>query len=296
MEKRESRKWKIADSSFKLMDKFGYLKILKNFAKITEKMDMCDADSVSDSVIRSVKTSMNIKETIDESIKNLGKYLIFASFLYIPGILPMEALAQSFSKIDKTELNMYTPAVQTAIQSVCKDQTKYGKYTAADIVNMITRTIYVEGHSEGTKGRKAILSVILNRSGGNVSDIPAVIREKSAFSCWKKMKSSDWDNFIYKIPTTGPLSVVGNKKNREIWSECVDLALQLFNGQFKSTIGNRNSYLNPKKARVDAVNTWGRKMDLRIENHMFGYLREHDPKFVIPGTMEPRKTKSEQKN
>lgn len=52
---------------------------------------------------------------------------------------------------------------------------------------MLARTIYVEGHAEGQDGRKAICSVILNRSGGNRDNFPAVIKEKLAFSCWNKM-------------------------------------------------------------------------------------------------------------
>lgn len=73
----------------------------------------------------------------------------------------------------------------------------------------------------------------------------------------------------------------------EIWKECVGLALQLFNGTFKSTIGNRNSYMNPDKASQIAKTQWGDKLDLEVGSHKFGYLKEHDPKYVIPGTMTP---------
>ena len=30
-------------------------------------------------------------------------------------------------------------------------------------------------------------------------------------------------------------------------------------------------------------------MDLQVGKHKFGYLREHDPKYVVPGTMTARK-------
>ena len=113
---------------------------------------------------------------------------------------------------------------------------------------MIARTIYVEGHAEETVGRKAICSVILNRSNGDRTSMADVIKENRAFSCWKKMTKSDWSNFVYKIPTSGSLSIIGNQKNNTIWKESVELATQLFNGTFKSTIGNRNSYMKPNKA------------------------------------------------
>lgn len=285
LKKRDSKKWKIADSSFKLMDKFGYLKILKRFSTILDKIDGFTIDSLADGIINGVADSMNLSESVDESLKNLGRFMVLSSFLCLPSVLPQEALAKSLSKIDEIELSIYSPVVQTAIRAASNDKTKYGKYSATDIINMVARTLYVEGHSEGTEGRKAILSVIKNRSDGNVENIPAVLKEKYAFSCWNRMTSSDWDNYLYKIPTSGSLSVLGNPKNKQIWSECVNLSLQLFNGKFQTTIGNRNSYLNPKTASSKALNSWGAKMDLAVGKHKFGYLKEHDPKYVIPGTM-----------
>ena len=285
LRKRESRKWKIADSSFKLMDKFGYLKILKVFSTILDRIDDFTIDSIAEGIIGSVSGSMNLSESVDESLKNLGRFMVLSSFLYLPTVLPQEALAKSLSRIDKSELSIYSPAVQTAIQTASNDKTRYGKYSATDIINMVARTLYVEGHSEGMDGRKAILSVIKNRSDGKNVNIPAVLREKYAFSCWNNMTSSDWDNYLYRIPSSGYLSVVGNPRNRRIWSDCVNLSLLLFNGKFKSTIGNRNSYLNPNTAGSGALNSWGKKMDLTVGKHKFGYLREHDPKYVIPGTM-----------
>ena len=150
---------------------------------------------------------------------------------------------------------------------------------------MIARTLYVEGHSQGTEGRKAILSVIVNRAGNDKNNIAAVIREPFAFSCWNKMTKNDWKNFVYRVPSKGTMSI-SIRANRKIWDECVRLATEAFNGKFNSTIGNRNSYLNPDTASAEARNTWGKKMDLKIKNHKFGYLREHDPRYVIPGTVK----------
>lgn len=289
--KRDSKKWKIADSAFKLMDKFGYLKILKNFSNIYSHIDKLEADDFAECIINCIKSTINLNETVDESVKNLGKYLILASFLAIPGFLSQDALAQSLSKIDPSELQVYSTSVQTSIQNACKDKKLYGGYVATDIINMVARTIYVEGRSEGSDGRKAICSVIRNRANNDKNNIAAVIKEKSAFSCWNKMTDSDWKNFTYKIPTKGSLSIVGNKDNKLVWNECVSLAIQLFEGRFESTIGNRNSYLNPKKASSSAVESWGKSLDLEIGKHKFGYLKEHDPKYVIPGTTTPKASK-----
>lgn len=46
--------------------------------------------------------------------------------------------------------------------------------------------------------------------------------------------------------------------------------------------------MNPKKADRKNRDSWGKKLDKKINNHLFGYLREHDPKYVIPGTMKKR--------
>lgn len=298
LEKRESRKWKIADSAFKLLDKFGYLKILKKFSDILDVASQdkeADIDIISDAVLKSVTATMNLNETIEESISGMTKFLILASYLAIPGLMSQDALAQSLSRIPKTELKLYSEPVQASIQKVCKDKSTYGGYASTDIVNMVARTLYAEGRSEGTEGRKAILSVIVNRAGNDRNNIAAVIKEKYAFSCWNKMTDSDWKKYVYKIPSSGSLSIVGNQKNLQVWNECVGLAIQAFDGRFKSTIGTRNSYLNPDTADKGALDSWGKSMDLKIGKHKFGYLKEHDPKFVIAGTMTPKAKSAEKK-
>ena len=291
LQKRESKKWKIADSAFKLMDKFGYLRILKNFSKMLDKEDKLSGEDLAEWTVNIVKQTINVNESVDESMSSFGKYIMIAALLAIPGLLPQEALAKGLTKIPQSEMSLYSPDVQTTIKAASTSQKKYGGYTEVEVVNMIARTLYVEGHSQGTDGRKAILSTILNRSGGNMEYVPAVIREKKAYSCWNKMTDDDWKNFKYKIPTKGTMSVIGNNSNRKIWNECNKLAMELVNGKFKSTIGNRNSYMNPKTADPENVRTWGKKLDLEIKSHKFGYLKEHDPKYVYPGTMNPRTTK-----
>jgi len=68
------------------------------------------------------------------------------------------------------------------------------------------------------------------------------------------------------------------------------------NKTFKSTIGNRNAYMNKKTAKKKALNTWGKKCDLKVGNHNFGYLKENDPKYVVPGTYTSWKKHNAQQN
>lgn len=62
---KNSRKWKIADASFKLFDKYGYLAILKEFVKIYDLMN-----SSSDIDIEGVN---NILETVKKYLYNADK-------------------------------------------------------------------------------------------------------------------------------------------------------------------------------------------------------------------------------
>lgn len=50
----------------------------------------------------------------------------------------------------------------------------------------------------------------------------------------------------------------------------------MYNGDFKSTIGNRNMIGNKKLDNKDAWDSWGKDCDLKIGNHVFGYEACHD--------------------
>ena len=96
MRLRASRSWKIADSSFKLLDKFGYTAILKTITTFFTEKDAKEFDSVAaamsiDKAVDNNLTMSNIddSEKIDESIVGtVGRYGLLATLLSIPGILP----------------------------------------------------------------------------------------------------------------------------------------------------------------------------------------------------------------
>lgn len=153
-----------------------------------------------------------------------------------------------------------------------------------NVVNAIAQVLWKEARGEGNEGLKAVASVILNRTGDDLSYVIDVLKEPDAFSCLKDYNGGWTDktyrwflpwNEIAKDPVT----------NKAIWDSCNDLALQIVEKRFKSTIGNMNSYLNKKTAKKTAVDTWGKKCKKQIGKHHFGYLPEHDPKIVKPGTM-----------
>ena len=159
-----------------------------------------------------------------------------------------------------------------------------GKISETNLVNAVAQVLWKEarGESEGTAGRKAVASVILNRTGNNPAYITDVLKQKKAFSCMNNYKGG-WTDATYKwfLPYN---AIKDNAKNKAIWDECNDIALQLVQKKFTSTIGNRNAYLNKRTAKKDAVNTWGKECTFKVGSHHFGYLKEYDPKYVVPGT------------
>lgn len=82
---------------------------------------------------------------------------------------------------------------------------------------------------------------------------------------------------------------IQNPESMATWKYLQKLVVDMLNGKFKSTIGRRNAYLNPDTADKSAVNSWGKKLDLKIENHKFGYLPEYDGTIMVPGTMLTKK-------
>lgn len=166
---------------------------------------------------------------------------------------------------------MKSNEVQNAVKSLDKSQKTYGGYSLTNNINILARTLFREGNDQDEIGRKAIASVIYNRANKDLNKITSVIKRPKAFSCWNGMTSSDWSNFVYKIPK----ETVNNKSQEKIWLNCVKIAEDVFSGKFKSTIGDRNSYYNPDKANPK----WGNQLKnvKTIKNHKFGYLSSEDP-------------------
>ena len=69
---RNSKKWKIADASFKLMDKFGYLAILKEYKELKELISTGDEDlaiETAESILATVKKYISNPEKLADSEK-----------------------------------------------------------------------------------------------------------------------------------------------------------------------------------------------------------------------------------
>ena len=71
LQKRADRKWKTTDAAFKLFDKFGYVKILKTFLGIDEKIEAGEIDGVqiAQEVSDAVKANLATNKMLDDSEK-----------------------------------------------------------------------------------------------------------------------------------------------------------------------------------------------------------------------------------
>ena len=108
---RGSREWKVADSAFKMMDRFGYIGVLRVLANIDEKIGMYSAEEAAEATLAAIRDKMQLKESVGESLKGFGISMIIASLLWIPGILSKEALAKGISDVPSSRLRMGGAAV-----------------------------------------------------------------------------------------------------------------------------------------------------------------------------------------
>ena len=113
--------------------------------------------------------------------------------------------------------------------------------------NIIARTLYAEGRSEGKSGVIAIASVIHNRGRGNVDKMIFEIKRPYQFSCWNNATEKDW-NTIKEF--SGPA-----------WNMCKQVANDMINGKF-TPISNYNHYYNPQIANPK----WA-YLDEKKQNH-----------------------------
>lgn len=300
---RSDEKWHITDATYKFMCKFGYIDILKKLMDF-EDFDETQMDVIVSAVLSAVRDNFSQNKQLNDSEKKfftevdgqleegLKENLFLAAIagmLQIPGLMPQDALADQMKNVPRKELRVNSDAMKTARAEASADKKSYNGMNAANLVNAVAHVLYEEAKGESAEGRKMVLSVIMNRSGNDPACIADVLKEKLAFSCLNNWKTG-WTDATYKW--FYPLQEVKNARNKAIWDECVQLATSLVEGKFASTIGSRNSYLNKeavKKSNPSVVGPdgWGTKMrsQLKVGKHTVGYLPEHDPKYVKPGTM-----------
>ena len=304
LKRRKDKKQHVVDAAFKFLEKFGYIQIMRDVIKLYDDKNAgakLSQSYIVDQILASIKANMSLKhlqdsedqefikkleETeLDEGVSDLVKVSVIAAMMAIPNLLPAAPLAKELSKAkeaDKT-LTINSQATKKAIANAAKDNKMIGEMSKTNVVNAVAQVLWKEARGEETAGRKAVASVILNRADSNPSNIIAVLKEPSAFTCLNGYTGGWTDKtYLWYVPAK---AIAGNQDNKTIWDECNSIALDLVDKKFKSTIGNKNAYINKETADKKNVDSWGKKCTLKIGKHHFGYLPEHDPKYVVPGSM-----------
>lgn len=304
LKRRKDKKQHVVDAAFKFLEKFGYIQIMRDVIKLYDDKNAgakLSQNYIVNQILASIKVNMSLKhlqdsedqefikkleETeLDEGVSDLVKVSVIAAMMAIPNLLPAAPLAKELSKAKEANktLTINSQATKKAIANAAKDNKMIGEMSKTNVVNAVAQVLWKEARGEETAGRKAVASVILNRADRNPSNIIAVLKEPSAFTCLKGYTGGWTDKtYLWYVPAK---AIAGNPANKTIWDECNQIALDLVDKRFKSTIGNKNSYINKETADKKNVDSWGKKCTLKIGKHHFGYLPEHDPKYVVPGSM-----------
>lgn len=109
----------------------------------------------------------------------------------------------------------------------------------------VAQILWLEARGESTLGRKAVASVIWNRSKEKSQSFVSVITADD----WYGKKMTDRDEFY----------------------ECVDIALDMYNGTFRPLDPKWNAFVNPDLASPSWVREL--KRTTKIDRHKFGYLQ-----------------------
>lgn len=112
---RQSTKWKIADASFKMMDKFGYLAILKEFSELVEgPLDGSVCLEIADKVLSTVKNYINnadkLAEEDNEKVRESIREISSKIKVLVEKLKPMlnaQIVLLSENKLDKDERVQY---------------------------------------------------------------------------------------------------------------------------------------------------------------------------------------------
>ena len=113
---KDDKDWKIADSSFKLLDKFGYLGILRACTQNLDRFDedISDIEMALKEVVATIGEKISTQalndsestflqklqevESLDEDASSLVKMSVIAGMMAISSLLPAASLSKSLSK------------------------------------------------------------------------------------------------------------------------------------------------------------------------------------------------------
>lgn len=306
LKNRVDRKWKIADSSFKLFDKYGYTAIMKQLIEDYKLLaNSSDVDQeVVDDILTTVKNYINNAdklseqeiyneaEQIDEGTKELVASAALAFSLLCPGLLPGKTMnyAKDLNK-DSVEFKQRQDYFDKAFIGIDLN-TKFGDFTFFQAANILAATYFGEGRGEIKMGAlEPIIDTTVNRAEHDVSKVPLVCiakRETSEYfqySFWNKNTNALAQ--IKKGIVVIPAVVKDNKIEENAWDVCLRRAVEVLTKKYKVTNKDINSYYVTKMKKPPS---WSKTMTKSFTqgSHTFGYVKSNDPTYTDMTTLKPK--------
>jgi len=199
-------------------------------------------------------------DDVDESLGSALRTSALAAMLAIPGMLPAKTISRDVVRIkSNSPITMQNDEYRKAVNGENDPNVvRIGGYTAAQLINIIARTIFAEGNGETREGRLGIATTIYNRGKGNPLKEAESCIHKEAYSCWNGIKDRA-SYFSPKLYTNMPPSLLREKPNdrrlQSIWEESKAIATSMVNGGFTPLWRGENYthyvttalYRNPEK-------------------------------------------------
>jgi len=288
---RGDRRWRVADSAFKLLDKFGYTAVCKACRAAADGGDAASAaEAVLDAVAENIAGNAALSEEDraqwgfggDEALREgLGSALRAAALAGMT--MAAGAAGGAVGKNGGAEAGK-PPAAQAPARAPAKEPS-YAGLSRSNMTNLLATIAYNEAMLDWMKDRNddkliAILNVIDNRAGKDPNRYASVISAKSQFFSAKHVKGGYADGTYRTYDPDDEAKAEGGRlspRQRECWALCQKYARDMLDKKLPSRIGNRNMIANKGKDSAASYGAWGRKCDLTIGDHAFGYDPAHDP-------------------
>ena len=165
------------------------------------------------------------------------------------------------------------------------NEPSYAGLSRNNMTNLLATIAYNEAMLDWMKDGNddkiiAILNVIDNRAGKDPKKYASVISARSQFVSAKHVKGGYVDRTYRTYDPNDEAATAGQKlspRQKNCWARCQQYARDMLDKKLPSKIGNRNMIANKGKDDAASYDAWGRKCDLEIGSHAFGYDSAHDP-------------------
>lgn len=276
---RSDRRWRVADSAFKLFDRFGYLAALKGYSDASGRLS--SGEISPDEAVTAAKEAFlgavgkarelnDSEEEVDEGVRSALGAAALAALALAPGFASgVQKPADACS-------------AKPGVAGRAEAERKIAGLSESNLVNLLATIAYNETMTDWLrKGDDdeivAVLNTVQNRAGGDPENFAREIRRPSQYFSAKKVKGGYDDRTYVAYTPAAEAKASGGRispRQQKCWEACVRYARQAVDGTLKNVIGDRNMIAND---RLDTDRSatkpggWGERCDLEVGGQRFGY-------------------------